>query len=414
VAEEYEKSNSKLSKLLVKYRDLFRNGIGCLTQKIATLSIKPQSTPTFIKARPIPFAMRSKEEKELEKLERDGIISKIEMSDWASPIVPVLKKDGSVRICDFKVTVNQVVQVDQYPLPRIEDIFATLGGGRKFAKLDIRQAYLHIPLDEDSKKLLAIITHKRFYEYNRLTFGIASAPSIWQRAMDQILQGLSGVHCVLDDMIFTGKNDDEHLQNLENVLQRLQDNIGLRANIEKCSCLQDSAVHCGHEISKEGLQKTKDKVEAAVNTPAPKNTTQLRPLLGLVNYYHKFLPNLATEIHPLNELLDRDRTWVWNECCNRAFLKVNDMITSDGVLTHYDPNLPVRLACDASPYGLRSVLSHVMTDGTERPVAFASRSLTKSERNYAQIDKEALGIVWSVKKFYTYLFRRSFTLVTDH
>ena len=329
MAEEYEKSNSKLSKLLVKYRDLFRNGIGCLTQKIATLSIKPQSTPTFIKARPIPFAMRSKEEKELEKLERDGIISKIEMSDWASPIVPVLKKDGSVRICDFKVTVNQVVQVDQYPLPRIEDVFATLGGGRKFAKLDIRQAYLHIPLDEDSKKLLAIITHKRFYEYNRLTFGIASAPSIWQRAMDQILQGLSGVHCVLDDMIFTEKNDDEHLQNLENVLQRLQDNIGLRASIEKCSCLQDRVVYFGHEISKEGLQKTKDKVEAAVNTPAPKNTTQLRPLLGLVNYYHKFLPNLATEIRPLNELLERDRTWVWNECCNRAFLKVNDMITSD-------------------------------------------------------------------------------------
>jgi hypothetical protein len=106
------------------------------------------------------------------------------MSDWASPIV--LKKDGSVRICDFKVTVNQVLQVDQYTLPRIEDIFATLGGGRKFTKLDIRQAYLHMPIDEDSKKLLAINTHKGFYEYNRLTFGIASAPSIWQRAMYQI------------------------------------------------------------------------------------------------------------------------------------------------------------------------------------------------------------------------------------
>jgi hypothetical protein len=108
------------------------------------------------------------------------------MSDWASPIVPVLKKDDSVRICDFMVTVNQVLQVDQYTLPRIEDIFATLGGGRKFTKLDNRQAYLHIPLDEDSKKLLAINTHKEFYEYNRLTFGIASAPSIWQRAMARI------------------------------------------------------------------------------------------------------------------------------------------------------------------------------------------------------------------------------------
>jgi hypothetical protein len=181
-------------------------------------------------------------------------------------------------------------------------------------------------------------------------FGIASAPASWQRAMDQILQGLSGVQCVLDDMIITGKSDDEHLQNLENVLQRLQDN-GLRANIEKCSFLQDSVVYCGHEISKEGLQKTKDKVEAVVNTPVPKNTTQLRALLGLVNYYHKFLPNLATEIRPLNELLEKDRKWVWNERCNRAFLKVKDMITSDVVLTHYDPNLPVRLACDASPYG---------------------------------------------------------------
>jgi hypothetical protein len=141
-------------------------------------------------------------------------------------------------------------------------------------------------------------------------------------------------------MIITGKSDDQHLQNLENVLQRLQGN-GLWASIEKCSFLQDSVVYCGHEISKEGLQKTKDKVEAVVNTPAPKNTTQLRGLLGLVNYYHKFLPNLATEICPLNELLEKNRKWVWNERCNRAFMRVKDMITSDVVLTHYDHNLPV-------------------------------------------------------------------------
>ena len=169
-----------------------------------------------------------------------------------------------------------------------------------------------------------------------------------------------------DDMIITGKSDDEHLQNLENVLQRLQDN-GHRANIEKCSFLQDSVVYCGHEISKEGLQKTKDKVESVVNTPAPKNTTQLRAMLGLVNYYHKFLPNIGTEIRLLNELLEKEIKWVWNERCNRACLKVKDMITADFVLTHYDPNLPVQLSCDASPYGLSSVLSHVMTDEQKGP-----------------------------------------------
>jgi hypothetical protein len=192
VAEEYEKLIPKLHKLLVKHRDLFRNGIGCLAQKKATLSIKPPSTPKFIKSKPIPFAMRPKVEKELEKLERDGIISKIEKSYWASLIVPVLKKDDSVIICgdDFKISVNQVLQVDHYPLPRIDDIFATLAGGRKFTKLDIRQAYLHMPLDDDSKKLPAINTNKRFYESNRLTFGIASALAIWQRALDHILQGL--------------------------------------------------------------------------------------------------------------------------------------------------------------------------------------------------------------------------------
>ena len=126
------------------------------------------------------------------------------------------------------------------------------------------------------------------------------------------------------------------------------------------------------------------------------------------------MPNIATEIRPLNELLEKEIKWVWNERCNRACLIVKNMLTADVVLTHYDANLPVQLGCDASPYRLRSVLSHVMTDGTERSVLFASRALTKSERNYVQIAKEAFGIVWSGKQLYTYLFGRSFTLVTDH
>ena len=308
---------------------------------------KPQSVPKFVKARPIPFTMRPKVEAELDKLEKDGIISRIESSDWASPIVPILKSDSSVRICgDFKVTVNPVLQVDQYPLPRIDDIFATLAGGEKFTKLDLRQAYLQMPMDENSKKLLTINTHKGLYQYNRLPFGIASAPSIWQRAMDQILQGVRGVQCVLDDMIITGRDSKEHLENLETVLRKLREN-GLRANIEKCCFFRDSVVYCGHEISKEGLKKTKDKVEAIVKSPVPSDQTQLRAFLGLLNYYGKFLPNLSTEIKPLNELLEKNPKWVWTERCARAFEKAKELVTSDVVLTHYDPKLPVRLACDA-------------------------------------------------------------------
>lgn len=306
-----------------------------------------------------------------------------------------------------------MLNVDQYPLPRIDETFATLAGGQKYKKLDLRNAYLHLEVDDESKPLMTINTHKGLYRYNRMLFGISSAPAIWQRTMDQVLSGLDNVQCMLDDMIITGADDEAHLRNLRNVLQKLQ-NYGLRANLQKCFFLQDKVVYCGHEISAEGLRKTSDKVQAVMETPTPKNVKDIRAFLGLVNYYHRFMPNSATVLKPLNQLLEKDRPWKWTDECEKAFKKAKSLITSDPVLTHYDPELPVRLACDASPFGLGAVLSHVMSDGSERPIAFASRSLTKSEKNYAQIQKEALGIVWGVKKFYTYLYGRQFTLLTDH
>ena len=157
-----------------------------------------------------------------------------------------------------------------------------------------------------------------------------------------------------------------------------------------------------------------EKIHAVVNAPRPENVQQLRSFLGLVNYYHKFLPNLATTLNPLNGLLEQGKRWNWTTECEEAFHSVKKLITSDMVLTHYDPGRPLRLACDASPVGIGAVLSHIMEDGSERPIAFTSRTLTKAERNYSQIDKEALALVWGVKKFHLYLFGRHFTLMTDH
>ena len=339
-----------------------------------------------MKPRPVAYSLKPKVEEELDKLEKQGIIYKVDTSEWATPIVAIPKKDSSVRICgDFKVTLNPALQVDQYPLPKIEDIFANLAGGEKFTKLDLRQAYLQLHLSEDSKPLLTINTHKGLYRYHRMTYGISPAPSIWQRTIDTILQSLPGVQCILDDMIITGKNDAEHLANLDRVLQRLEQ-YGSRVNKDKCFFMQERVTYCGHEIYKSGLWKTKDKVDAVLNAPVPQNVAQLRSFLGLINYYNRYLPNLAPVIKPLNELLEKNRKWVWFDACQKAFENVKQLITSEPVLTHYDPKAPVRLACDASPYGLGAVLSHVMSDGSEKPIAFASRSLTKAERNYAQID----------------------------
>ena len=151
-----------------------------------------------------------------------------------------------------------------------------------------------------------------------------------------------------------------------------------------------------------------------MNTPRPNDVAEVRSFLGLINYYHRFLPRLSTVVHPLAQLLQKNHQSKWTEQCEIAFHKVKEMITSEQVLTHYDPSLPLRLACDAFPIGIGAVLSHVMHDGTERPIAFASRTLAKTEQKYPQIDKEALSIIWGVKKFHMYLFGRSFTLYTDH
>lgn len=302
---------ARLSQLLTDSEPVFEKGIGTLKGIKARIELEDKASPRFHKARPVPYAIRPKVEAELVNLEQSGILSKVEWSEWSTPVVPVMKKGKAekVRICgDFKVSINPVLHTVQYPLPRIEDIFASLSGGERFTKIDLAQAYLQMEVEDSSKKYLTINTHKGLYQYNRLVFGIASAPAIWQRAMDQVLQGIPGTQCYLDDIIVTGKNDEDHLSNLEQVLTRLRE-YGLRANRDKCEFFRKEISYCGHVIDKDGLHKSQDKIEAVLKAPQPENVSQLRSYLGLVNYYHKFLPNLSTVLHPLNALLQTGSQW---------------------------------------------------------------------------------------------------------
>lgn len=236
-------------------------------------------------------------EAEIDRLLQQEVISPVQFSDWATPIVPVMKKSGSVRNCgDFKVTINPALCVEHYPIPWIEDLFACLSGGHRFNKLDLSQAYLQVPVSEESRKYLTITTHKGLFRYNRLPFGITSAPAIFQKTMDQVLQGLTNVHCFLDDMLVTGRDDAHHLENLKAVLKRL-DQFGLRVKREKCEFFKSSVEYLGHVIDSKGLHKSPDKSRAILDAPEPADTSQLRSFLGLINYYARFVPNLSTSIH---------------------------------------------------------------------------------------------------------------------
>lgn len=405
---------SELDALLQKYIEIFREEIRTMNSIHADLKVRENATPRFHRPRQIPFALKEPVEQEFKRLETTGILKRVTHSDWAAPIVSVPKKDGRVRVCgDYKVTVNPSLDIDQYPLPKAEDLFATLANGKAFTKLDLSQAYQQMLLTEESAKFTTINTHLGLFQYTRLPFGISSAPAIFQRAMDEILSGIPGVICYIDDILITGSNDAKHFERLEEVLKRLQQH-GLRLKKDKCRFMQPSVEYLGHPVDAVGIRPLPSKLEAIVNAPAPVNVQQLRAFLGLLNYYSKFVANLSTVLNPLNRLLGQNVKRKWTAKCNHAFTSTKEKLVSSTVLAHYDTTLPIKLAADASAYGVGAVISHVYCDGSEKPVAFASRTLTPSERNYAQIEKEALALIYGVKYFHQYLYGRRFTLITDH
>ena len=407
-------SSTRLQEVINKYSEVFRDELGTLNGRKAKIHVKENSKPQFYRHRAVPYALRAGVEKELDRLEKEGIIEPVQFSEWAAPIVPVRKKDGSVRICgDYKLTVNKVAEPDTYPIPKIEDLFAALEGGQTFTKLDLAHAYQQIELDEDSKDLVTINTHKGLYHYHRLPFGISAAPSIFQRTMENLLQGIPGVSVYIDDILVTGKTEEEHLKNLGDVLQRLEA-AGMRIKLSKCAFMLPKVEYLGHCITKKGLETNQEKVRAIVNAPRPQNTTQLKSFLGMLNYYGKFMPNLSTKLAPLNSLLRKGVKWHWGRDQRKSFADTKAMLTSSAVLAHYNPDKAIYLSCDASPYGVGAVLSHKLEDNSEQPIAFASRSLSPAERKYAQLDKEGLAIIFGVKRFHQYLAGRKFTIVSDH
>ncbi|KAG8180416.1 hypothetical protein JTE90_022765 [Oedothorax gibbosus] len=388
-------------------------GVGAISDVKVHLSLKPDAVPKFFKARPVPYALRKKVDEELDRLLEKGIIEPVKTSVWAAPVVPVLKRDGKVRICgDFKLTVNAATDLEQYPLPKIEDLFAQLSGGETFSKLDLQDAYCQFELDEESQDLVVINTHRGLFRYKRLPFGVASAPAICQREMEKMMQGQPGSSVYLDDLLVTGKDENEHLLHLDQILARLSD-AGVKLHPGKCEFLKSSVEYLGHGIDRRGLHPVEAKLRAIEEAPSPKNIEELRSFIGLLTYYARFLPHMATLLAPLYSLLHKDKKWQWTRQEETAFQTAKEALKSSSLLIHFDNKKEVLVACDASPYGLGVVLSHPTPEG-DRPIAFASRSLTKAEKNYSHLEKEALALVFGVTRFRNYLLGREFTLITDH
>ncbi|KII67125.1 Transposon Tf2-9 polyprotein [Thelohanellus kitauei] len=397
-----------------EYKELFSRELGCIRSHVASVTLKKDAKPIFCRARPLSHYKRDLVEIELRRMEKLGVIEKVNFSEWAFPIVTPLKKDGEIRVCgDFSAGLNKSIEVDVYPLPRPEELFSRLTGGQLFSVLDVSSAYLQLPVSEESARLLTINTHKGLYRFKRMPFGLASAPAIWQRVIEEILGDIPMVSVYIDDIIVTGKNRDDHIKSLRLVFDRLLKH-GIKLKPEKCKLFSESVEYCGLVVSKDGLSISKSKVKALVEMPHPSSLADIRCFCGLANYYRNYLPNLSETLSPLYELLKKESKLVWGPVEESAFNHIKEQITNSLVLSHFDPGLEISLSTDASSHGLGAVLSHILPDGSERPIAFASRLLSKAERNYSTIEKEGLGIIWAIKKFLHYLEGRHFMLCTDH
>ena len=396
----------------VKQSPVFQPGVGKVDKYTTSLDLKQGYRPKFCKARAVAYAEKERVGKELDRLEEAGYIERVDHSDWASPIVVVNKTDGGIRLCgDYKRTLNPNLDMKVYPLPSVEDCFVEMRGGTLFSKIDIKQAYNSLPLNDNDQILTTINTHQGLYKFKVLPFGVNSASAIFQSTIDKVLKGIPRVTCRVDDILITGLTIEEHISNLIEVIRRLEES-GFKCRLDKSVFFALKVLYLGYELSKEGVRPCRSKVETLAKAAYPQNLEQLISFLGAAQYYSRFIGDMATLIEPLNRL--RTSEWKFGPQEKKSFDTLKEKLTSNAVLVFYDPKLPLRIDCDASSYGLGAVLSHVDANGVDRPIEFISRTLSATERRYSQIDREALSIVWSIKRFHKYVYARPFELLTDH
>jgi transposase InsO family protein len=360
-----------------------------------------------------PYAQLEEIEKNVQELLQAGVI-RPSTSAWSSNVLLVKKKDGSSRFCVDMRKVNDVTVKQAYPLPHIDTCLESLGGANFFSTLDLRSGYFQVELHPDDAEKTAFVTRSGHYEFTVLSMGLANAPSQFQRLMDLVLSGLVWESCLvyLDDVIIFSKTFEQHLDRLDAVFSRLASaNLLLKAS--KCQLFCESVKFLGHIVSRQGIAADPAKLATVRNWPQPTCLTELMSFIGLCSYYRKFVEGFATIAKPLHVLTGKGQPFFWGPDQEAAFQTLKVRLTAAPILASPENEGEYVLDTDASLTGLGGVLQQ-RQGGEIRVIAYASRCLTRAERNYSTTRRELLAVIYALKQFRTFLLGRHFLLRVDH
>ena len=410
----------QLFTLLKEYHNIFslEDGERGETDLVELHIDTADTPPSRQRARRMPFAVRKEVAKQLKMMQNLDVIQP-SCSPWASPVVLVRKKDGSHRFCVDYRELNSVTRLDSYPLPRIDDLLDQLDQAHYFTTLDLASGYWQIRVQRDSVPKTAFATPHGLFKFRVMPFGLTNAPSVFQRLMQRVLAGLnpidgpSFVSVYIDDVLVYSRTMEEHLVHLRNVLERLQ-KAGLKLKPNKCHFVQKEVEYLGHLLTPHGLSTNSRLVTAVKEFPVPLNVKETRRFLGLSSFYRRFIPFFSRVAQPLHQLTKKGARFEWTDACRTAFETLKTKLCEAPVLCFPSFQRDFDLEMDASIDGIGAVLSQTQEDGCRHPVAYASRSLSTAECNYAITDLETLAVVWALTHFRCYLYGHAVTVYTDH
>ena len=403
---------SPYKEVLAKFPELVNENFDNPVKHHVQHHIETNCAPLSAKARRLSPEKLEAARKEFSKLEKLGIVRRSN-SPWSSPLHMVPKPDGSWRPCGDYRRLNAATKDDKYPIPNIMDFNNNMVNCNFFSKIDLVRGYHQIPMSPDSIPKTAVITPFGLWEFTRSPFGLKNSGQHFQRLIDNIFQDIPYVFVYIDDILIASKNEDEHLKHVEQVFSLLAQN-GMIINLNKCMFGVEQLIFLGHLVTSEGILPLPDRVSAIRDFPSPTNRSELQRFLGLINFYHRFLPKVSQVLAPLHaQVGGKGQKIEWSAECQSAFQSVKQLLSDATLLHHPNPKLPTSITVDASNTGIAGQLEQ-LHGNIWRPIAFFSRKLSNAEKNYSTFDRELLAAYSTIKHFKYFLDGRSFTLYTDH